>query len=209
MIYNYKTGEPVEISSVGANKIFPVFYFDSESNLFFIFPKEKVIYNYTLGVFFKHEGHSEYKEISIKPKIALDKMGTLIGYTQADDSQLPTLYYQNGRLTLQHGNCRNIGWHPRKAGLKYICGNILYPNNPKVFERKGLFNLDEFNLAVAAVNAENFAESRLIELYYDDKLIIKSRHVSRSQLILGQVPNFVLNEVSRFTAAKELNPSPF
>ncbi len=209
MIYNYETGAPVEITQEGANEIFPAFYFDSDTVLFFIFPDEDIIYNYTLGVFFKHEGHSEYEEISIRPIISLDEMGALIGYTQADVSQLPTLYYQNGRLTLQHANCRNIGWHPRKAGLNYVYGNILHPNSPKVFKNGEAFNLANFNLAVAAVNAGNFAQSRLIELYYDNQSIIKSRHVSRSQLILGQVPNFVLSEVSRFTAAKDLDPSPF
>ena len=206
MIYNYETGQPVIISQDAANLCFRAFYFNDD-DIYFIYPNETIIYNYTLGLFFEHIKLDIYKKIQLESVV--NTMGNLIGYTQANISQLPTLYYDNGRLTLQHSNCRNIGWHPRKAGYSYVYGNILHPNSPKVFARGTVFDQTAFNQAIAQVNAVNFNQSRLIELYYDNATnVIKSRHVSRSQLIAGQAPNFVLNILNQFLAAKEVNPSP-
>lgn len=204
MIYNYQTGYPVQISGNGANAIFPAFYF-SDDEVYFIYPADRIIYNYTLGTFFKQEEH-DYQEITLDA--IQGQMGNLIGYTQADPNQLPTLYYQNGRLTLQHAHCRNIGWHPRKPG-HYIYGNILNPNNPKVFTLNSVFDLNAFQNAVNAVNQHNFQNARLIELYFDDNNVITSRHVSRSQLNAGYAPNFELEEVSKFIAANQYPIDPF
>jgi hypothetical protein len=207
MILDYLVNPPSVVTSNQANVSFPAFYFNDD-DLYFIYPNEAIIYNYTLGLFFEHIKTDIYKKIQLRSVV--NEMEGLNGYTQANPNQLPTLYYANGRLTLQHANCSNIGWHPRKEGYTYVYGNILHPNDPKVFARKTIFDQAAFNLAIAAVNAQNFQQSRLIELYYDTITnVITSRHVSRSQLILGPPPNFVLNIVNQFLAAKEMNPSPF
>lgn len=209
MIYNYANGAPVLIDANAANAIFPAFLFNP-GEVYFLYPAaaDRIIYNYTLGVFF-HQAGNGYQQI-ILPAVLPANMGILTGYTQANPNQLPTLYYANGRLTLQHGNCRNIGWHPRRANLTYVYGNILNPNVPiKKFEIGQQFNQALFNQEVAAVNAGNIDQSRLIELYYNAAGVIVSRHVSRSHLILGPVPNFAVNPVSLFLAAKEVNPAPF
>lgn len=206
MIYNYESGRPIVVSPRQANTYFPGFDFDDDYT-FFIYPEDNIIYNFTLGLFFEFDQYDEYQQIQ-QPGI-LGAMGNFIGYTQADPNQLPTLYYQNGRLTLQHAHCRNIGWHPRRAGYQYISGNILSPNNPKIFANGTLFDINQFNMAVAAVNQNNIQQAQLIELYYSATDMIVSRHVSRSYRILNQPPNFNLNVVNEFTAANEFIPNSF
>ncbi|MFY0629713.1 MAG: hypothetical protein JXR05_04980 [Flavobacteriaceae bacterium] len=207
MIYDYSTNPPNLVTANQADTLFPGFYF-ADKDLFFIYPSDDIIYNYTLGAFFKYIRDSEYKQITL-PAVSLKNMGDLIGYTQANPNQLPTLYYTNGRLTLQHGNCRNIGWHPRKGGYSYVYGNILHPNNPKVFTLGSQFDQAAFDEAVNEAKGNTSNDVRLIELYYNDDLKIVSRHVSRSRLISGYPPNFVLNPVNQFLAAKEISPPPF
>ena len=211
MIYDYSTNPPHLVTSNQANINFPGFYFADDTDLYFIYPSatDKIIYNYSLGVFFKYIRDGEYENIAIRPIVTLAQMGNLRGYTQFDPNQLPTLYFENGRLTLQHSNCRNIGWHPRKANLTYVYGNILHPNNPKVFSLGTTFVQKDFDDAIALAATSNSNEVKLIELYYDENLKITSRHVSRSKLIAGNPPNFVLNILNQFLAAKEINPSPF
>lgn len=202
MIYNYKSGSPVVVTPTKANEYFPDFDFE-EDYLFFIYPDDYIIYNFTLGLFFELDKHGDYYEI--QPPGILGAKGNFVGYTQADPNQLPTLYYQNGRLTLQHAHCRNIGWHPRKHGYNYISGNVLSPNNPRIFANGTQFDINQFNVAVAAVNPHNIQNAQLIELYYDANDTIVSRHVSRSYRIPNQPPNFQLNAVNEFTAANEFN----
>lgn len=211
MIYDYSTKSPIEVTKDQANIDFPGFYFEDDTDLYFIYPAaaDRIIYNFSLGVFFKYIRNGEYENIVIRPIITLAQMGNLTGYTQSDPNQLPTLYYANGRLTLQHSNCRNIGWHPRKPNFTYVYGNILHPNKPKVFSIGTVFDQDEFNKDVALAANSSSDEIRLIELYYDGNSTIKSRHVSRSKLILGAPPNFILSIVNQFLAAKEVNPPPF
>lgn len=189
-----------------ANTYFPDFDFE-EDYTFFLYPNDNIIYNFTLGLFFEFDGDDQYDEIQ-QPAI-LGAMGNFVGYTQADPNQLPTLYYQNGRLTLEHAHCRNIGWHPRKQGYNYISGNVLSPNHPKIFANGTVFDLNQFNLAVGAVNAHNIQQAQLIELYYNANNVIVSRHVSRSYRIPNQLPGFHLNAVNEFTAANEFNPNSF
>ena len=211
MIYDYSTNPPNLVNDVQANVDFPGFYFAEEYD-YFIYPQQgdRIIYNFSLGLFFKFIRDGEYNEIAIRPLISLDQMGDLIGYTQADPNQLPTLYFQHGRLTLQHSHCRNIGWHPRKTKYKYVYGNILNPNHPKkLFSNGTVFNEGAFEAAVAEAKGSDPPDVRLIELYYNNDNIIKSRHVSRSRLIPGPHPNFVLNALNQFLAANEIAPPPF
>ena len=211
MIYDYSKNPPTVINSARANSYFPEFYFHDDIDIYYIYPQvsDKIIYNYSLGAFFKFIRNGEYQNIAIRPITTSEQMGTLIGYTQSSPTQLPTLYYKNGRLTLQHKNCRNIGWHPRKSQYTYVYGNILNPNDPKVFKRGTQFNQQEFDKAIQEATGNTSNEVKLIELYYDNNCIIISRHVSRSKLILGPVSNFELPIVNQFLAVKEINPPPF
>jgi len=38
-------------------------------------------------------------------------MGNYLGLTQGDPAQLPTLYFELGHYTQEHGDIRNVGWH--------------------------------------------------------------------------------------------------
>ncbi|CAL2084906.1 hypothetical protein [Tenacibaculum sp. 190524A02b] len=209
MIYDYSQKPPVLVSRNKANAYFPDFYFADDTDLYFLYPKDKVIYNYSLGVFFKHVNGPEYENIAIRPIIKAEQMGNLIGYTQFSPTQLPTLYFQNGRLTLEHSNCRNIGWHPRRQGFNYAYGNILYEDVPN-YKKGGIFNEEQFKKDQQAAKNNPTKDIRLIEIYYNDSDIIqRTPHHSRSNLILGNPPNFVLQIVNQFLAAKEKSPSPF
>jgi hypothetical protein len=205
MIYNYATKNPVQISQQAANVLFPGFNFGNNMDLFFTFPNDGVVYNYTTNTFY--EGGNQYHFNALP----VNQLGQYIGFTQKVVTQLPTLYYTNGRLTLQHRNCRNIGWHPRKntiAGqpVNYVYGNVLNPND---FPNDGDFDLAEFNQAKQAALA-NIANSTLLELYYNNNNKIVGRHPSRSYLRQGMPGNgFVFNPNAAFLAVNETNPNAF
>jgi hypothetical protein len=116
-----------------------------------------MIYNYTLGVFFQYQKNAGYKKISLEPKIDLDEMGELVGYTQSD---------LLSKWAINAATCKlQEYWlaSRKKEEWSYVYGNILHPNAPIVFENEITFSKEAFNKAKAAVNNESFANSRLID----------------------------------------------
>ena len=205
MIYNYNDKQnPVQITQQAANVLFPNFDFGNNTNLYFIFPGDRVVYNYNNNTFYIDNNQFHFDALPI------NQLGLFIGHTQSVASQLPTLYFDNGRLTLQHGNCRNIGWHPRKItiggqAVSYTYGNVL---NPSAFPRGGNFDIAVFNQAKQDALA-NVANSTLLEVYYNANNIIVGRHPSRSYLRPGMLNGFVLSPNAAFLAVNETIPNVF
>jgi hypothetical protein len=203
MIYNYETGDPIAILPIQANAIFPNYNFGN-ANTYFIYPDEGIIYNYTTGKFFIYNDNIEYTP----PAVNLNTLGALIGYTQKNLNQLPTLYYANGRLTRQHAMCENIGWHPRHVNFNYASGNMRRADFDEI-DDSGVYNAVIFNQKVAAAVNDHTDQVVYVELYYNNQNEIEGTHPSRSRLILGAPNGVGVANVSLFLAANEQDPQPF
>lgn len=56
--------------------------------------------------------------------------GAYIGYTQGGGpGQLPTLYFENGRLTQEHRHPENVGWHPLRNPNQHVRLNVTLLEN--------------------------------------------------------------------------------
>jgi hypothetical protein len=115
-----------------------------------------------------------------------------VGYTQEEESQLPTLYFEEGHYTQQHNDPSNIGWHPIQKGI--ICTRINV--NANAVKLIMSIQLEETE------REENFAErilsglytdeqnGTLCEVFYDKKDNYNGIHVSRSFLVKTIHNNF-------------------
>lgn len=93
-------------------------------------------------------------QLRIDPKRA----GTYQGYTRGTPNQLPTLYFKKGRLTQEHNEAENVGWHdddPREKIAKYHV-------NQEGFDKVGLLSTTkrhvsyetQYNLAMDITNGK-------------------------------------------------------
>ena len=114
--------------------------------------------------------------------------GAYVGYTQGGGSrQLPTLYFENGRLTQEHKHPDNVGWHPLKDPDCHVRINIIYckDNGNEMVKISGPITHTEIGTVVdhyLTEKAISIDHNFLFEFNFEEKKASK-RHRSRGELL--------------------------
>ncbi|WP_299244068.1 hypothetical protein [uncultured Aquimarina sp.] len=139
--------------------------------------------------------------------ITKNQAGEFIGYTITNLNKKPTLYFEKGRLTLQHDHHLNVGWHSNQ-GIQFKRQNI-DQNSAEVYQ--GL--IEKYNFAkinnIVILRDELWIEIQKFALNFMNNKIINCKkknaqlfecieydnigfitHLSRSKLIKTNQENF-------------------